>query len=279
MSASPRSLIVTVYGLYARAVGGTLPVAGLVRLLAVMGVDEQAVRAAVSRLKRRGLLESSRHNGAAAYRLTDTGIRVLDEGDERIFNHPVAEPSEGWVLCVFSIPETQRDKRHLLRGKLTWLGYGQAAPGVWIAPAAVMDATKAMLRRQDLHRYASLFVSRYYGERPLAESVAQWWDLPKLDAMYRDFLRDHESDAQADPLPMWVRAVDDWRRLPFLDPGLPAELLPSDWPGRRAAELFHDLQRRLERPAASRARELLGLPAEDVVGDRSAAEPIAVVSR
>src|SRR3546814_9206343 len=53
----PRRLIVTVYGLYARERGGRLSVASLVRMLADLGIDDQAVRSAVSRLKRRGLLE------------------------------------------------------------------------------------------------------------------------------------------------------------------------------------------------------------------------------
>ena len=29
-----------------------------------------------------------------------------------------------------------------------------------------------------------------------------------------------------------------WRRFPFLDPKLPAELLPAEWAGARAAALF-----------------------------------------
>jgi len=257
MSASPRSLIVTAYGLYARAVGGALPVSGLVRLLATLDIEEQAVRAAVSRLKRRGMLNSTRVDGAAGYALTEVGARLLAEGDDRIFGHQPADVADGWVLCVFSIPESQRAKRHLLRGKLTWLGFGQAAPGVWIAPAATMSAAAAVLHRHDLHQYASLFRADYWGDRPLAESVTLWWDLPKLATMYRQFLRDHESDDDVNPLPAWMRAVNDWRRLPFLDPGLPVGLLPADWPGIRAAQLFHDLERRLAGPAAEQARRLL----------------------
>ena len=38
-----------------------------------------------------------------------------------------------------------------------------------------------------------------------------------------------------------VRLVHEWRRFPFLDPDLPGELLPRDWSGYRAAELFHHL--------------------------------------
>ena len=64
-SARPRHLIVTVYGLYARSDGGWLSVAALIRLLAELGVDEPAVRSAISRLKRRGILEARRQAGSA----------------------------------------------------------------------------------------------------------------------------------------------------------------------------------------------------------------------
>jgi phenylacetic acid degradation operon negative regulatory protein len=37
-----------------------------------------------------------------------------------------------------------------------------------------------------------------------------------------------------------VRLVHEWRRFPFLDPQLPAELLPPQWIGARAASVFHE---------------------------------------
>src|SRR5260370_25785743 len=58
--AQPRQLIVTVYGLYARAEGGWMSVASLVSLLADLGVDEPAVRSSISRLKRREVLRAGR---------------------------------------------------------------------------------------------------------------------------------------------------------------------------------------------------------------------------
>jgi DNA-binding transcriptional regulator PaaX len=33
--------------------------------------------------------------------------------------------------------------------------------------------------------------------------------------------------------------VHEWRRFPFLDPRLPAQLLPDNWSGAKAADLFH----------------------------------------
>jgi len=36
-----------------------------------------------------------------------------------------------------------------------------------------------------------------------------------------------------------TRLVHEWRRFPFLDPRLPAQLLPENWSGTKAADLFH----------------------------------------
>src|SRR6201985_2554629 len=76
-SARLRHLIITVYGLYARPDGGWLSVASLVRLLADLGIDETAVRSAMSRLKRRGILAARRHGGSAGYQLSAGAEAIL----------------------------------------------------------------------------------------------------------------------------------------------------------------------------------------------------------
>jgi len=47
----------------------------------------------------------------------------------------------------------------------------------------------------------------------------------------------------------WVRVLTAWRRLPYLDPGLPVELLPADWPAPAAREVFGAARDRLAEPA------------------------------
>jgi phenylacetic acid degradation operon negative regulatory protein len=37
-----------------------------------------------------------------------------------------------------------------------------------------------------------------------------------------------------------IRLVHAWRRMPMIDPQLPADLLPPGWVGRTAAETFRD---------------------------------------
>jgi len=254
-SARLRHLIITVYGLYARHDGGWLSVATLIRLLADLGIDEPAVRSAISRLKRRGILQSRRNGGAAGYQLSAGALAILREGDARIFRRRRATPADGWVLAVFSVPESERHRRHVLRSELTRLGFGMVAPGVWIVPAHPQDTTAETLRRLELDAYADLFRADHLA---FGDPAGKWWDLDELERHYESFIRAHEPGLRAfeasppgeqEAFAGYVRLLTDWRRLPYLDPGLPAELLPEDWIGVRAADLFFALQALLEEPA------------------------------
>jgi phenylacetic acid degradation operon negative regulatory protein len=265
-AAQPRQLIVTVYGLYSRAEGGWMSVAALISLLTDLGVDEPAVRSSISRLKRRGILHAGRRGGAAGYALSGEALAILREGDLRIFRRERAALGDGWLLAVFSVPEAERQKRHVLRSQLARLGFGTAAPGVWIAPAHLHEATVGTLRRLGLDGYADLFRADRIAFGDLAAKVRQWWDLDQLERLYGQFLDAHgpllrrwRSDpaGQREAFADYVRVLTDWRRLPYLDPGLPAELLPGNWVGARAAELFFTLQARLEGPARAHVARVI----------------------
>ncbi|MEV5509884.1 PaaX family transcriptional regulator [Streptomyces orinoci] len=253
---TPRSLIFTFYGAYGRALPGPVPIAALIRLLGAVGVDSPSVRSAVSRLKRRGLLVAGRAaNGAAGYGLSDAARQLVADGDRRIYHRPTPRPGHGWLLAVFSVPEHERHKRHLLRSRLSRLGFGTAAPGVWIAPAHLYDETRHTLDRLRLGGYVDLFRGRHLGFEPTAESVARWWDLPALAALHQAFLSAHEPVlrgwARRRPEPAevayrdYLLALDAWRRVPYADPGLPPALLPDHWPGARSARVFAALHARL----------------------------------
>ena len=247
---TPGSLILSFYGAYGRSeLGGTVPVATLIRLMAAADVDAPSVRSAVSRLKRRGLLVSRREAGAAAYGLSDDARQLLADGDRRIYG---TRPGAGadWLLVVFSVPESERAKRHLLRSRLAGLGFGQAAPGVWIAPAALHEETRHTLDRLGLASYVDLFRGGHTGFEPTAEAVRRWWDLDALADLHRTFLAAQEpvlkrwtaeSPSPGPAFRDYLRALDSWRRLPYADPGLPPALLPGHWPGARSAEVFASL--------------------------------------
>ncbi|MFE4454416.1 PaaX family transcriptional regulator C-terminal domain-containing protein [Streptomyces sp. NPDC056796] len=243
-------LITTLFGLYARGEANWLSVASLVRLMSDLGVEAPAVRSSVSRMKRRGILDGVRHEGRAGYSLADSTLGTLAEGDVRIFERARATAEDGWILVVFSVPETERGKRHELRTILTRLGFGTAAPGVWIAPGNLATEARRTLERRELSGYADIFRADHLAFGDLRAKVSTWWDLDELAALYTDFLRRY--GPPADPS-SWLRAtpgeafrayvpmLTEWRRLPYRDPGIPLALLPPDWNGSTAGALFDTL--------------------------------------
>ncbi|MGW4033458.1 PaaX family transcriptional regulator [Streptomyces sp. NPDC004838] len=271
--AKPRALIVTIYGLYARDAGGWLSVSSLIRLMGTVGVDETAVRSSISRLKRRGILVAERVDGAAGYALSESARTILLDGDQRIFRRTRAVADDAWVMVVFSIPEAEREKRHQLRSQLSGLGFGTVASGVWVAPAHVEHEARSALTDSGLTEYVDLFRADHVAFRPPAEAVTSWWDLGELERMYEEFIAQHgptlsrwQQRSPEDDEKSWAAAFADlvstlthWRRLPYHDPGLPAEFLPPDWHGARAADVFFELHERLA-PAARRHVEAVTRP-------------------
>jgi phenylacetic acid degradation operon negative regulatory protein len=119
---------------------------------------------------------------------------------------------------------------------------------VWIGPAHVEREVR--LLAEELGVPVQLFRAEHAGLEPLGAAVAEWWDLDAIAAEYGAYLerwggRRRSTHAFAD----YLRQLDDWRRIPFHDPGLPPAALPDDWPGNAAWALFDELSQRLG-PAA-----------------------------
>jgi phenylacetic acid degradation operon negative regulatory protein len=255
-----RSLILDIYGAYIRPLGNWLAVADLVTLMGVLGVEQPAVRSAVSRMSRTGLLTRVPRGGVAGYSLSDEALPMMERGDRRIFaTREPARLEDGWALVVVSVPEAERDRRYQLRKRLTWLGFGNLAGGVWIAPRRVLPELSPVLEQFALSDYVQVFVGDFDGIGD-PHALASAWDIEWLRSLYTKFLR-----AAAPVARRWSSAGHDdetafvdytvllhaWRRLPYLDPGLPPELVSDDWEGRVAANTFFDIRARLEPRAAA----------------------------
>jgi phenylacetic acid degradation operon negative regulatory protein len=275
--ARSRSVLLDVYGAFVRGVGGWIAVADLIRLLDAVGVEEPAVRLAVSRFSRKGLLARRKVEGRVGYELTPMAEQLLAEGDQRIFS--ILEPArlqDGWVLASFSVPEEIREKRHQLRSRLVWLGFGSLGGGLWIAPWRVFDQTQALVGQLELEAHVDLFRGHYEAFATLPALVARCWDIDRMRGAYRAYLDEfggvldrpvgHDADEER-AFADYVAALHEWRKLPYVDPGLPPELLPTGWEGTEAAALFQDLRALLE-PAARRfAHGRLTVPAPVAAAD------------
>jgi len=267
VAAHPRTLLVEFLGAFVRRNDGWAPVSAMVALMGEVGLDGPAVRTLVSRLKSRGWLEPDKRGRTSGYRLSAAALASLAEGDDVVWRaRQEVSLDDGWTLVTFSVPESERAKRHLLRSRLTGLGFGNIGPGIWIAPARVLGPARSLLSRLGLLQFVDLFTAQVApggdDEEALAGLIRRGWDLAELDEQYHAFLADHEHVARRwaiDPgsdreaFRDYVLALNQWRPLPFKDPGLPRELLGPDWAGARAGELFVRLVDLLEAPAQRHA--------------------------
>src|SRR5690348_16070246 len=88
-------LIFTLFGDYDLQRGGTIWTSHLLCLLDRLGVGERAARSALSRMTRRGWLVARKQGRQSQYSLTAPGRSLLEHGQRRIFEPPLA----GWDGC------------------------------------------------------------------------------------------------------------------------------------------------------------------------------------
>jgi len=248
-----RSALFDLYGDHLLSRGRQAPVAALVRLLAPAAISPPAVRTAVSRMARQGWLVPVRLPGGPGYRLTPRATNRLQQAADRIYRREIPAWDGRWHVVVID-RVTERAKRDRLKSALGYLSYACLDGSTWISPRCSAELDPVIAAEQVR---AERFFASYDGDaRGLA---ARAWDLDGLARAYRHWIaRASEIAARAigdqpDDVTFAVRSelVHEWRKFLFIDPGLPAELLPTDWPGTVAADSFQAEADRLL-PAAGR---------------------------
>jgi phenylacetic acid degradation operon negative regulatory protein len=251
---SPRAATLTLYGDYVLPRDGEIGIGSLVRLLSNFGLSEQAIRSAVSRMCRSGLLTAKHVNRKSYYSLTSEGHSLLTEGAQRIFQRKKSPWDGNWNIVTYSIPETLRQARDRLRLELGWLGYGPLSEATWICPYDLTREVRSLLKRFDIEEYVKIFNAQHDGSTDPKKIVARCWDLGKIHQKYVDFLAEYrpkleehrkrlEAGETIEPSECFVarfNLIHEYRKLPFFDPDLPLELLPDNWLRPQAAALFDE---------------------------------------
>jgi phenylacetic acid degradation operon negative regulatory protein len=236
----------TILGEFVLPRGGPAWTSTLVDALGMFEVEEKSARQALSRIAAEGWLRSQRFGRRVQWSLTAPGRRLLHEGAERIYGFGSGDHTwDGrWLVVLVSIPESMRDLRHKLRTRLSWAGFGSPTPGVWITPRPEAEAdAKLILDELALPGQVMSFVANYGALGKEQDMVAAAWDLGDVANRYQRFIAeftDLKPQTDDDVFRAQTRLVHEWRRFPFLDPQLPAELLPPQWIGTAATQLFND---------------------------------------
>lgn len=267
-----RSVLLTVLGEYVLPRRRAVWQETLVAALGSLGYTEHAARQALARSARAGWLTTERRGRRARLSLSERSIELLRAGAERIYSF--GEPwrwDERWLVVVVRVPEDRRQVRHQLRTRLAWAGLGSLGGGVWLTPHVEREAELVTAVGGGPTAEVTSFRAELGAFGDPHRVVRDAWDLDRVREQYDAFLEDFGRVRPASPgacFRLQTLLVHAWRKFPFLDPDLPAELLPAGWPRRRAHDLFVDRHASWQDAARAHFEQLEAAAA--AVADRAA---------
>ncbi len=160
-------MLTTILGEFARRTGQPTPSSALIDVLGRFGVEEKTSRQTVLRASKDGWLIPVRSGRQTLWELSPPFEQFLNGGEEKIYGFTAVQPvwDRRWLVVLARAAEDNRPGRHRLETRLSWAGFGNPAPGVWIStapgyriprsvqrPAAAAGATGACLAPLPAHR-------------------------------------------------------------------------------------------------------------------------------
>ncbi len=265
---SPQGLTVTLVADYSMRNDAWLPAAAVVALLGEFGVTSGAARMAISRLARRGVLESRREGRYSFYRLTEVAAVELSVGGASIAEFGAGPDSwDGlWTFVTFSMPNQENTLRNALRVRLRWWGYAPLYNGVWVSPQPLTADDRAALAAVAVGGITVVRGRHVHVDTGVDRSPVEAWDLTVIAGQYDDFIQrwgqllpriEAGAVTGAEAVRARTEVMDTYRRFPTMDPLLPVELLPPRWPRARAREVFLAVYDGLAGPAQHHVRAVV----------------------
>lgn len=259
---SARSLLLTILGELVWPEERPVWTSALLYVLKGLGIEEQTARQAIARGAAAGWITGERHGREARWTLAPRGRKLIEEGITRVTSTRASRTGwDGrWLVLLVTIPHTHRTARKRLYAGLTWAGFGNPTPGVWVCPHPDRGEEAArLIEALDLRDSTLSFVgpSGWVGLSD-AEIVRRSWDLKALSERFESqlaALSDIDPAAGDEMLFTHVQVVSEWQRAPFRDPQLPEDLLP-DWIGHRALARFSYLRKHWSKAVHERWSEI-----------------------
>ncbi|UIJ57700.1 PaaX domain-containing protein, C- domain protein [Amycolatopsis acidiphila] len=192
-----------------------LPISALVRVGSLFGIAPRTTRVALTRMAADG--DVTAENGM--YRLTERLVRRQAQQDEAC--SPQTREWDGrWEMAVVTASARPLAERVALRKNMVELRLGELREGVWIRPDNLLRKPGGAVAEQ-----CTFFSCHYPDPLELARSV---WDLAGWATEARRLCTELD---RVDGLTAGFMVSAEVLRHLLIDPCLPAELLPSGWPG------------------------------------------------
>lgn len=238
------SVIVTLFGDLVLDEGreaspAPLATASLLTLMETMGIDAAQTRTALSRLVANGTLNRERAGRASFHTLTPSAMRAFREASELIYGRQVPKPDGSFELILTD----KTADRSAARQMLTEQGFRMIGTTSALKPS---HSGAANLKVPDGAMHGT-----FVPDAATKALVANLFEVPALAAAYASFnaafarLATAGPTDDADAFIARLCLVHQFRRLVLKDPFLPADCLPSPWPGVEARKLFDSLLAKL----------------------------------
>lgn len=252
VAVNPSTYVFTLFAQHVVPCDQEVWVGSLIRALETVGFRSGTVRTLVSRMQRRGYLQSRRCGRHSFYHLTPAGHREVRWGRDRVLVPPDDEWDGRWTVVVYSVPERERQRRDALRCSLTRLGFGALAPGTWVSPRPLPPQASETWQKLEVQEYLEVFRAVHVGPSDARALIARAW--PRLStvaeqcqaytALYQPELERCQTgrmDAE-ECFAIRLRAFCEFVPIAIDDPALPSALLPTDWPRPQAQTLLTQLE-------------------------------------
>ena len=240
---STRVLIVTLFGDAIVPHAGEAWLGSLSRLLEPLGITDRLVRTSVRRLVAEGLLINRQEGRRSFYSVHPNARSTFWRAEQRIYRSYPPVWDGRWTLAIIDA-DTEADTRQAIRRRLGWMGFGALTPTVLASPTLQPEE---IIEELD-SRHRSLLVLTRSTVDGTAETISDDQIVERILPLAHSVVDACGIDA-ATAFAVRSLMVSDYRRIVLADPGLPDELVPAEWPERRAADVAARLYRSLVGPS------------------------------
>jgi phenylacetic acid degradation operon negative regulatory protein len=252
----------TLYGEYIQYYGGEIWVGSLIQIMNKFGVSESSVRGAIFRMVQKNLMQVRKIGNKSYYSVSEQGKRKVDEGVKRVYTTQSQTWDGMWRVLTYSFPEEKRELRNEIRNELNWTGFGVISNSTWVSPNPLEEQVLEMIETYQIEDNIFLFSAASIVSHDNQSIIKKGWDLDRISNEYNIFIEKYTpkfeelrekalNNTLTDDECFIERTnlVHQYRKFLFQDPGFPRDLLPPQWAGTKARELFWNIHQLISIPA------------------------------
>lgn len=237
----------------------SIPLKKIFKLLEPFDKSETSIRMGLSRGVQNGLFVNEKRGQEVYYRLTKEAMQSFDYWHKTLtrFQERVkiqyANWDGHWSIVLLLLPSRKKplDVIECFAELLGQLGYAAFNKNQWVSPYDFSKEITEMAQEQALIKDLVMFHGSLKNKEP-KEIASELWPVKKLALRYKKYVTDVKKSAgkldlesPGDILTFLYLHGAELFEIIQDDPQLPLELLPHDWHGPAAAQIFREIRQQI----------------------------------